>query len=777
MKTESSNNKADEGVVRTVHAPFSVIQHAVAEQFEKMKRHTLYRVDLSGPQGELLGPEQRAAETGRALWDAYLAAFPPGTNPVYKTRTDHDCACCRHFVRTMGGVVAIVDGEVVSIWDFGREGRCGFYDQVAWEMRGLIDVAAIDNLFLHTEKSVGTAKNFQQVTQLYPGVETTDGYLGKKDTVETLTWEHFHLRLPESAVAKKDAIGPRLSDARAAHDVLKRGLEELTLDAVDTVLELIGQNSLYRGAEFRGVLAEFRRLKRAWIELADPVGSDKVCDVFVWGNIGSFAARIRNTAIGTLLIDLSGAPGRTYEAGECASTICPQRGFRHAHDGKEPLELEDAVRKFEASVMAPANYKRPTALVSKAQVEKARAKIEELGLTSALERRYAVLTDVPVNNVLFVDRARKALYGEDVFDGLAAEKPRAYDKVEEVPVEKFLADVLPGAKGLEVLLENRHAANLVSLVAPVDPGAAALFKWPNRLSWSYAGDVADSQIKERVKRAGGSVTGDLCCRLAWDYQDDLDFHMQEPGMPRALGGALSAQGNHIYYANVRRLSRNGGMLDLDANGCDGMKDEPVENIFYADRRKMAEGAYELWVHNYCRRGTGKGFEVEVEIGGETHSFAYEKALRTGEQVDVATVRLEKGEFTVEPKLPSAQAVRMLWGLRTQQFHKVNLVTPSPNHWLTDADRVRAERQGGVGNKHWFFMLEGCRNDGGARGFYNEFLASALEPHRKVMEMVGARMRTDESERQLSGLGFSSTRRDSLTVRITGAVRRVLKVVF
>jgi hypothetical protein len=29
----------------------------------------------------------------------------------------------------MGGVVAIVGGEMVSIWDFGRTGECGFYDQ------------------------------------------------------------------------------------------------------------------------------------------------------------------------------------------------------------------------------------------------------------------------------------------------------------------------------------------------------------------------------------------------------------------------------------------------------------------------------------------------------------------------------------------------------------------------------------------------------------------------------------------------------------------------
>ncbi len=92
---------------------------------------------------------------------------------------------------------------------------------------------------------------------------------------------------------------------------------------------------------------------------------------------------------------------------------------------------------------------------------------------------------------------------------------------------------------------------------------------------------------------------------------------------------------------------------------------------------------------------------------------------------------------------------------------------SPNYW--DGN--------GVGNKHFLFMLDGCINDDTARGFFNEFLDEVLTPHRKVLEMVGARMKTDSSDQQLSGLGFSSTRRDHVLCRVSGSFTRVVKVLF
>ena len=76
-----------------------------------------------------------------------------------------------------------------------------------------------------------------------------------------------------------------------------------------------------------------------------------------------------------------------------------------------------------------------------------------------------------------------------------------------------------------------------------------------------------------------------------------------------------------------------------------------------------------------------------------------------------------------------------------------------------------------------FMLEGCKADTPVRGFYNEFLRSDLDQHRKVLEIVGSKVRTESTNSQLSGVGFSDTQRNRLTCRISGNFTRVINIVF
>jgi hypothetical protein len=665
---------------------FTDFKLAIQRKFNDIKDRDIFRVDVDKDK----------------LWELYLSSFPEGTNPIHKERTEHDCQCCRQFIRNAGGMVTIVNGSLVSIWDVTVD---NFYQVVADALSAFVKQHKVVNSFLHYEDAVGTHKNYQIL-----------------ENDVTLTWEHFHLVLPPQLVLKKGFIDTKLSDIRTTKDLMFRGLSEITVASLDTVLELIGQNSLYRGEEHSASVTKFLQLKKKFDNAKDK-------ELFCWEMLSKTTpavARIKNTVIGTLLMDLS-----------------------------EGRDLDAAVSSFEQKV-APTNYKRPTALITTAMIDLAKKKIEELGLTTSLDRRFAVLEDISINNVLFADRSAKKKMN-DVFDELVSQvgvSTKTLDKIEEIYIDEFITKVLPKAESIEVLFENRHANNLVSLLAPSDLTAKHLFKWPNNFSWSYQGEVADS-IKERVKLAGGKVDGDLRCSLSWFNYDDLDLHMFEP-----------KGGSHIFFGGKVSM-RTGGQLDVDMNAGFSQSRTPVENICYPDRRKMLEGQYELSVKQYNKRETSDvGFDVEIEFDGQVFSFSYAQAVK--ESVKVATINYShKDGFTIVESLASTQTVKTVWELPTQTFHKASVMLLSPNYW----------NETPIGNKHYFFMLEGCRNEGKVRGFYNEFLKEELTPHRKVFEIVGTKLKVQDEVNQLSGLGFSSTQRNSVVCKVRGSFSRTLKVLF
>ena len=672
---------------------FTVFKQAVAAQWERMQSS---------------GAVFRTATHGDDLWTTYLDAFPPGTNEIYRERREFDCSCCRHFVKNLGNAVAWVNGELVTLWDIQVSEPA--FQRVADSMASAArrDIA---RPFMHFERTAGTDKNFEQIMAPKPEVKT---------------WQHFFVNVRPELVAKRGDIPSILSEKISAHESFVKALNEISFDAINTVIDLISQGSLYRGDEHRSAVERFGAFKRKYEGMAP-----EVREIYAWTESMSAGAvaRIRATVIGTLLLDLS--------------------------EGKD---IEAAVASFEAKV-APHNYKRPTALITKAMIDKAKVEIEGLGLTSALDRRLATVDDVPVGEMLFVDRTRAPIAGGGVLDDLSATAPvkvKTFDKVEEVTFDKFVQEIVPRAESLEVLFENRQAGNLVSLVTSTDPTAAQLFKWPNPFSWSYRGELADS-IKERVKRAGGNVVGDLCCRLSWFNYDDLDFHLKEPS-------------GHVIFFRDRESYVTGGQLDVDMNAGTGRTREPVENIFYPTRGQMTQGVYTLLVHQFCARESDNvGFEAEIDYLGDVRKFSYPKALRQNEVVPVAQFRYShKTGIEMLQSLPESDASRTEWGLKTGAFHKVRALMQSPNCWTGLV----------LGNRHAFFMLDGCTNDGTARGFFNEFLRSELDRHRKVLEVVGAKVRAAAGPAdQLSGLGFSSTKRDQVIVRVKGSFSRVVKVTF
>ncbi len=647
------------------------------------------------------------------LWDLYLESFPPEKNKIFRERREYDCSCCRHFIKTMGNVVAIKNGEVISLWDFDIDNDDTFELSIK-AMREYVHECAIENAFYSRERRIGTEQNR----------ELTDGQL--------LTWEHFYADIPNRfVITNGDSKETRQGQFRDTRNVFKRSLDEITEESVNIVLELIAQGSLYRGEEHKGVLEKFASYQVKYNKL-----TDEQKEIFAWeyaSEAGMAIGRIRNHSIGTLLIDISNG-----------------------------VDLDRAVRSYE-TIVAPANYKRPKAIFTKRMLEDAKKTISDLGYMSSLKRRYAILDDITVNNILFSNRdSAKRISGADIFDEMAASvavNPKKFNKVEEINIENFIENVLPTAQEIEVLFENRLASNMVSLIAPENKDSKTMFKWDNNFCWAYTGNVTDS-MKERVKAAGGNVTGDLRFSIQWNEDghdnSDLDAH------------CIEATGHEIFFGSDKKPYKSslGGQLDVDIIHPNGKV--AVENITYADRKTMKDGTYTFFVHQYTG-STRNGFRAEIEFDGQIYSFDYSTPTRQGQDIPVAEVTLINGQFTIKPFLSESNvSSREVWGLNTNQFVPVSVVMYSPNYW---------DEQNGIGNKHYFFMLKDCVNPETPNGFYNEFLNNELDKHKRVMEALGSKLAVTNADDQLSGIGFSSTKRNSIIVKVKGKTERTLKINF
>ncbi len=70
--------------------------------------------------------------TGDDLYVRYLAAFPEGTNPLFQKATEHDCSCCKGFIRRVGNIVTVNDdGHVNTVWDKAAKDAPAPYNTVA----------------------------------------------------------------------------------------------------------------------------------------------------------------------------------------------------------------------------------------------------------------------------------------------------------------------------------------------------------------------------------------------------------------------------------------------------------------------------------------------------------------------------------------------------------------------------------------------------------------------------------------------------------------------
>lgn len=655
---------------------FTNLKKAVAKRFAQM-----------GKKGVLLQTDVDRS----AVWESYLNGFEDPTE-----KQDNNCNCCKSFIRQVGNVVIIENDFTLStVWDIDLSDIDSVYHKSIENIRDYVKSKPIKGLFNVEEKEVGKDKNYSEK--------------------HNIIFQHFYVPIPQSAFSPQ--ILTKSGNIRESKNVLKRGVEEITDEAIQIVLELIPtKDAIPRGSQYKNAILKLKELKEK-VKSVD----QSLQDNFYWSKALSLPeseSRIRNTAIGTLLVDLS-----------------------------EGREINSAVDAY-GRIVDPTNYKRTSAIATPKMIEEARKKLESLGMLSALERRKLDSRDLGAHNSLFIHRAQQAT--KDVFAQLAESatvKPKTFDKCETITIDTFVKDILPTCKAVKVLVENKHLPNFVTLTGAVDPDSAPIFKWDNSFGWSYTGGVADS-IKERVKAAGGKTNGWGRASLAWSNRDDLDLH-------------FVGKGQHIYFGSRRG---KGVELDTDMNGMDRMSDEPVENIYIG--QALPKGDYQIHVHTYSTRSsTNKGYELELELNGQTFSFCSDKTPQ-GKDIFRFSIK-EDSSIEVDGKMSGSTKTQTKWGVTTNQWRSVKSIALSPNHWEKP-----------IGNKHWFFILEGCVSDEKTLPFYNEFLCDTLRDNRKVMEMLAGKITVADAEgAELSGLGFSQDQKNEVLLEIEGAFKRTIKVVF
>jgi hypothetical protein len=649
------------------------------------------------------------------IWNLYLDSFPKEIKGIYHERPWHDCDRCQTWFKTMANVVMIDENyEIRTLFDFETIPE---YQDVFRTLDEFLKTKRVENLFLHDHASVGVFRSFAE----YDG--------GFEEN------HHFYLDLPDKFLSDSMELASDLGDALTQRELFEDTLNKISPDAVDTVLELVNSNSLYRSDQWKDTLEGLRDVFEEFGQL------DSNCDLnnWFWKNSAMLPRNIvhvKNTSMGTLLLEITNG-----------------------------MDLEQAVTNYE-KITAPSNYQRPKAVYNEDMLEDAKAKIAELGYMRSLERRFAKLEDISINNVLFANRDVKAGLGDGIFDELkknVSKKVHDFDRVTDISLEEFINNVIPNAQEISLYMNSKFRNNFVSLIAPLNEDAPSMFQWDNPYSWTYENNVTDSLMKEMVKKMGGDIDVDLRFSIQWNDmgdwdKNDLDAHCSEP------------DGHEIYYSDKRSV-KTGGWLDVDI--INPKKDKiAVENIRYKHKKQMIEGTYLFRVHQYTYRGGDNGFKAEIEFDDEIHSFNYPYKLSQNEYVNVAKVELRDGKFTLEEMLNynvrySGPASH--WNVPLNDFVPVSLICFSPNYW--DGNEF--------GNRHIFFMLKDCINDTNPSGWFNEYLNNELHPHRKVMEALSSMMKVEDTENQLSGIGFSLGKLgyDKITVKVkTRNIDRIWNVI-
>lgn len=418
------------------------------------------------------------------LYAAYLASFRIDNGD----RQYHTCSCCKQFIERFGSLATVDDaGQLVpALWH--TEDAPEHYAAGVQAMARIVRRAQIIMPFLSSVTMYGTPVSG----------ERKDG---------TGAWHHFAVK-PSAARIYRDTgmknAFQAASEKREEVGSVLQALSEYSRETCELALDLLKKDALGNSEAVLGQ-AQFLvdlHAARASVKGAGPVRNLIARAVATAPN--GFC-HPRSSMIATLLDDITA--GKSFEQAAAAW----------------------------AKKMHPLAYQRPHAAPIAGAIAQAEKIFETMGLATALNRRIALLEEVPK---LWEPKQASAPQDGGVFGHLktkdAAPAASMTAPAIAITLEKFVRTVVADAEKIEVQLA--HTANFITITTAVEADAPKLFQWGHSFAW-YVWNGGSQPSQYGLQVGWAEVAGITRLPARWGDEAESKFEHQGDGIVLLTAGA------------------------------------------------------------------------------------------------------------------------------------------------------------------------------------------------------------------------------------------------
>ena len=465
------------------------------------------------------------------LWLTYLSQLP-------FNRQHYNCNCCRRFIQQYGGLVTIEKGVVTVplLWEKNSAAVPAFFRDAVTQLWAIVKTAKVTGLFLTKEEVWGNP-----ISASKPGVTI---------------WTHIHGLTKEVVKHPLKTAYQMMAEKAEDFKLLKSTVLQPKLkQAVTVAQQILNQGSLYRSEKAEGIcnwlselLTEIQYLtgeerdRRLWLAVATaPVGF----------------CHVKNTVLGTLLEDIES--GYSFD-------VISSRWQKKLH---------------------PLQYQRPTAAPTAGNIAAAERIFKEMNLEASLQRRYALLSELPQSQMLWTPKAAETPAFAGIFAGLKATKdhPKLQLKSATMTWAVFSRDLLPSVTKMVAGVPT--IGSFYGLVTATDPDSKPLLQWDrqeqrNPVSWYFYDNGSHCSRWQLYQKA--EVTAIFNCPANW-YGNS---YSTQRSIFFALKGAKDKESNSLYLfpetlrselrevrATIEAYSKTKKATTVDGEQANGLSGFPI----------------------------------------------------------------------------------------------------------------------------------------------------------------------------------------------------------